>query len=73
MSQTTFQNARATVEGHDLIIRIDLSQSLGRSKSGKSDLIATSGGNKPLNGISGLQSRFQDVRVGFTVYRPVQA
>ena len=40
------QNITTAIEGNDLVIRIDLTQSAGLSKSGKNLIIGTSSGNK---------------------------
>ncbi len=54
------QNIAATIDGKKLVIEIDLSKSLGESKSGKSINIATTNGNKALpDGAS----------IGLNVYR----
>src|SRR6266566_2733830 len=60
------QNVAFEVEGDQLIIRVDLSQELGVSSSGKSVIIATTGGNVALPG-------WEAVKVGLNVYRPQQA
>ena len=44
------QNVAFEVEGDQLIIRVDLSQELGVSSSGKSVIIATTGGNVAVPG-----------------------
>ena len=59
------QNVEFQVEGNALMIVIDLSQELGESSSGKSVIIATTGGNVSVPG-------YEDVKVGLNVYRPVQ-
>ena len=60
------QNVEFELEGEQLIIRIDLSQELGVSSSGKSVIIATTGGNVAVPG-------WEAVKVGLNVYRPQQA
>ena len=60
------QNVQFEVEGNNLVIVIDLSQELGESSSGKSVIIASTGGNVSLPG-------FEDIKIGLNVYRPVQA
>jgi hypothetical protein len=57
-------NVEASVDGDWLIIRIDLSRSLGESKSGKSRLIASTNGNALLPG---------GTRVGVNVFVPRDA
>lgn len=42
------KNVKATREGDILTLTIDLSKSFGRSASGKSVIVATTGGNQPL-------------------------
>ncbi len=59
-------NVEFEVEGDHLIIRVDLSQELGVSSSGKSTIIATTGGNVEVPG-------WEAVKVGLNVYRPQQA
>ena len=59
-------NVEFEVQGDQLIIRIDLSQELGVSSSGKSVIIATTGGNVAVPG-------WEAVKVGLNVYRPQQA
>ena len=60
------QNVEFELEGDQLIIRIDLSQELGVSSSGKSVIIATTGGNVAVPG-------WEAFKVGLNVYRPQQA
>ena len=59
------QNVVFEVQGDQLVITIDLSQELGVSSSGKSIIIATTGGNVAVPG-------WEDVKVGLNVYRPQQ-
>ena len=59
-------NVEFEVQGDQLLIRIDLSQELGVSSSGKSVIIATTGGNVEVPG-------WEAVKVGLNVYRPQQA
>jgi len=42
------RNIKSNREGDILTLTIDLSKSFGRSASGKSIIVATSSGNKPL-------------------------
>ena len=44
------QNINMSVEGSTLTITVDLSKRLGKSKSGKTTLIASSEGNVPVPG-----------------------
>lgn len=55
------QNAQLAVSGNILTITVDLSKSQGPSKSGKTIIIATSSGNKPVDGT--------DAVIGLNVYR----
>ncbi len=59
------QNVVFEVEGDQLVIRVDLSQELGESSSGKSVIIATTGGNVAVPGR-------EAVKVGLNVSRPQQ-
>jgi hypothetical protein len=63
-SFTLGDNVVATKEGNSVVIRIDLSKSLGRSKSGKSDMVASTGGNVLIPGTSGI-------KIGVNAYKPV--
>jgi hypothetical protein len=54
-------NIDATIEANVLTLRIDLSKTLGPSKSGKTTLIASTNGNAVLPDGS---------RVGVNIYRP---
>src|SRR5256885_16802326 len=60
------QNVEFEIEGDQLVIRVDLSQELGVSSSGKSVIIATTGGNVAVPG-------WEAVKGGLNVYRPQQA
>ena len=60
------QNVEFEIQGDQLVIRVDLSQELGVSSSGKSVIIATTGGNVAVPG-------WEAVKVGLNVYRPQQA
>ena len=57
------ENVSMRVDGSVLVIEIDLSQTLGLSSTGKSEIIATTGGNAPVPG-------HEEVKVGLNVYRP---
>jgi len=52
------------VQGDQLIVTIDLSQDLGLSASGKSVMIASTGGNVSVPG-------HEEIKIGLNVYRPV--
>ncbi len=62
------QNVSFQVEGHQLVITVDLDQELGVSSSGKSILIATTGGN-----VSVAVPGYDEIKVGLNVYRPGQS
>ena len=57
------ENVSMHVDGSVLVIEIDLGVSLGPSASGKSEIIASTGGNVAVPG-------HEDVKVGLNVYRP---
>lgn len=60
---TVGQNVEMQVKDGKLIITVDLAQSFGTSASGKSTLIASTGGNVSVPGQ-------ESVKVGLNVYRP---
>jgi hypothetical protein len=60
MDQTS-NNVKATINGDKLILEIDLSKDLGKSKTGKSDLVASSRGYSAVDGA--------DVQVSLNVIR----
>lgn len=51
------------LEGNTLLIAIDLSHTLGLSSTGKSEIVASTGGNV---GVPGRE----EIKVGLNVYRP---
>ena len=55
-------NVSMRVDGLILVIEVDLSQTLGPSSSGKSEIIATTGGNASVPGN-------EEVKVGLNVFR----
>ncbi len=55
------KNIDMKVEQDVLTIKIDLTKDYGRSKSGKSIIIASSEGNKVVDGT--------DIKIGINVYR----
>jgi hypothetical protein len=59
------KNVTFDVQGDMLVIMVDLSREYGTSASGKSVIIATTGGNIDAPGL-------EDVKVGVNVYRPQQ-
>jgi hypothetical protein len=56
-------NVHMEVQGNLLVMTIDLSQTMGVSASGKSEIIATTGGNVSLPG-------YDEIKIGVNVYRP---
>ena len=44
------QNVTMNVKGNKLTIEVDLSKEFGKSASGKTTIIATTGGNQPVPG-----------------------
>jgi hypothetical protein len=56
------QNIAISREGNTLTLRVDLSKSLGISKSGKSEIIASTSGNVSLEGAP-------DIKLGINIYR----
>lgn len=57
------ENVEMQLNGSVLVIMVDLSQTLGVSQSGKSEIIASTGGNVSVPG-------HEEVKVGLNVYRP---
>lgn len=56
------KNVKLTIDGDKLLVEVDLSQDFGLSGSGKSIVIASTEGNKPV-GKGGI-------KIGLNVYRP---
>ena len=56
------QNCKLTVKGNILTAEVDLSKDCGPSKSGKSIVIGTTSGNKPIEGHDGM-------KIGLNVYK----
>lgn len=56
------KNVQMEVHGQQLIITVDLSQTHGPSSSGKTEIIATTGGNIAVPGR-------EEVRVGLNIYK----
>ena len=54
------KNVNMTIKANVLTITVDLSKSQGKSKSGKTTIIATTEGNAVIEG---------DVKVGLNVYK----
>lgn len=61
----TMSNTKFAVKGNILTITIDLSQNLGMSATGKSQMVASTHGNVLVEGTDGLT-------VGLNAYRKVQ-
>ncbi len=61
---TVGQNVEMQVKDGKLIIPVDLSKSFGTSGSGKSVIIASTGGNVAVPG-------HESAKVGLNVYRPL--
>ena len=59
------KNIEMSVEGHELIIKVDLSQSFGRSTSGKSIIIASTEGNQSIPGN-------EEVKIGLNIYKKAE-
>lgn len=58
------KNVEFKVQGDKLIIMVDLTKTFGQSGSGKSMVIASTGGNVSVPGK-------EAVKVGLNVYRPI--
>jgi len=56
------QNMKMEVKGNTLTITVDLSKDIGPSKSGKTTLIASSGGNISVPGK-------EDIKIGLNIYK----
>lgn len=65
MAKTPRTNVSMEVDGSTLVITIELDDvTKVRSKSGKSNLVATTGGNIPVPGKP-------DLRIGVNLYEPI--
>ena len=58
------KNVDLKVTGNKLVITVDLSKTQGTSASGKSEIIATTGGNQDVPGQAG-------VKIGLNIYKKV--
>lgn len=58
-------NMDMKVKGNILTITVDLSKNFGTSSSGKSQIVATSGGNIDIAGANGI-------KIGLNIYKPVK-
>ncbi|HKM41645.1 MAG TPA: hypothetical protein VJY43_03665 [Methanocorpusculum sp.] len=59
------KNVKMSVDGDILTIQVDLTQDNGPSSSGKTVMIGSSMGNKPVS------RKFPEVRVGVNVYKKI--
>ena len=59
------ENIKIELDGDELVIRIDLTQELGRSKSGKSINVASTFGNISIPG-------HPDIQMGLNLYKKVR-
>lgn len=57
------KNIKFTEKDEKLLLEVDLKKSHGKSKSGKSEIIATTGGNIPMPG---------GYKMGINIYKPVE-
>lgn len=64
-NEVIMKNIKQTLNGTILTLEIDLSKNFGQSGSGKSIIIASTEGNKTVDGTD-------DVKIGVNVYRPVK-
>lgn len=58
------KNLKTEIKKNILTITVDLSKDFGNSKSGKSQVIASSEGNQKIEGT-------EDIKLGLNIYRPV--
>jgi hypothetical protein len=56
------KNIETKVDGNKLVITVDLSKTFGRSKSGKTEIIATTEGNVSLK-------EKPEVKMGINIYK----
>ncbi len=59
------KNVEMSVKGQELIIKVDLSQSFGRSSSGKSVIIASTEGNQSVPGN-------EEIKIGLNIYKKAE-
>ena len=59
------KNIEMSVHGQELIIKVDLSQSFGRSTSGKSIIIASTEGNQSIPGN-------EEIKIGLNIYKKAE-
>lgn len=60
------KNIRTSIEGNDLVIRVNALQVLGPSTSGKTNMVANSGGFQTVDG-----SPVQGLKLSLNVIRPL--
>jgi hypothetical protein len=58
------KNVKMTIDGDKLTIEVDLGKTFGASGSGKSIVIATTEGNKPVGK--------DDIKIGLNIYKPAK-
>ena len=59
------KNIEMSVAGQELIIKVDLSQSFGRSTSGISIIIASTEGNQSIPGN-------EEIKIGLNIYKKAE-
>ena len=59
------KNVEMSVQGQELIIKVDLSQSFGRSSSGKSVIIASTEGNQSVPGN-------EEIKIGLNINKKAE-
>lgn len=62
----TMKNIRTSIEGNDLVIRVNANEVLGPSASGKTNMVANSGGFQPVEG-----SPVPGLKLSLNVIRPL--
>ncbi len=63
------ENVKASVEGDELVLRINLGASLGLSSTGKSILIATTHGTVWIRDLVGGLNDHDDIMLGLNCFR----
>jgi hypothetical protein len=61
------KNVEYEIKGNIMTIKVDVSKSFGPSKSGKSEIIATTEGNKK------IKVNEEDVWIGLNIYKKITA
>lgn len=59
------KNVQIEITNNQLVITVDLREGFGPSKSGKTEIIASSCGNQSITNGS-------DIKIGLNVYRPIK-